>query len=120
MRSVQCVACCPAPSSPRPPLLLIPPSPPPSLPPSLQEVHGTGEVPADLCDLTGEHPDWVEAGRWLERQKDLYRRQKLLLLRVRLMKEVLGGRLVGGRGVGGWGEAAACSQPTCCCRCARS
>ncbi|PSC68038.1 Replication factor C subunit 5 [Micractinium conductrix] len=58
-----------------------------------REVHGTGEVPADLCDLTGEHPDWVEAGRWLERQKDLYRRQKLLLLRVRLMKEVLGVKL---------------------------
>lgn len=32
----------------------------------------------------------MEAGRWLERQRDLYRRQKLLLLRVRLMKELLG------------------------------
>lgn len=55
-----------------------------------KEVHGSGEMPPDLSDPTGQHPDWVEAARWLERQRDLYRRQKLLLLRVRLVKEVLG------------------------------
>lgn len=67
----------------------------PALP--LQEVHGSGEVPPDLSDLQGLHPDWVEASRWLERQRDLYRRQKLLLVRVRLIKEVLG------EWAGGWG-----------------
>jgi hypothetical protein len=55
----------------------------------LQEVHGTGNLPPDYADPA--HPDWVEAARWLERQHDLYRRQKLLLVRVRLIKELLGG-----------------------------
>lgn len=58
---------------------------------SAQEVHGTGDIPLDYAD--GAHPDWVEAARWLERQRDLYRRQKLLLVRVRLIKELLGERL---------------------------
>lgn len=53
-----------------------------------QEVHGGELPPAEGCDSA--NPDWIEAGRWLERQRDLYRRQKLLLLRVRLMKELLG------------------------------
>lgn len=63
-------------------------------------MHCTGELPLDLADPSGQHPDWVEAARWLERQRDLYRRQKLLLVRVRLIKEVLGE----GGGLGwGWG-----------------
>jgi hypothetical protein len=37
-----------------------------------------------------ERPDWVEASRWLERQRDLYRRQKLTMARVRLLKDFLG------------------------------
>lgn len=37
-----------------------------------------------------ERPDWVEASRWLERQRDLYRRQKLTMARVRLLKDILG------------------------------
>lgn len=53
-----------------------------------QEVHGSGEIPPDYRNPT--EPDWVEAGRWLERQRELYRRQKLLLVRVRLIKEALG------------------------------
>ncbi|KAL4444573.1 hypothetical protein ABPG77_002390 [Micractinium sp. CCAP 211/92] len=63
-----------------------------------KEVHGTGELPPDLADPSGQHPDWVEAARWLERQRDLYRRQKLLLVRVRLIKEVLGVKLQRERG----------------------
>ncbi len=55
---------------------------------AVQEVHGGELPPAEGCDAG--NPDWIEAGRWLERQRDLYRRQKLLLLRVRLMKELLG------------------------------
>lgn len=57
-------------------------------------MHGSGDIPPDLQDPS--HPDWVEAGRWLERQRDLYHRQKLLLLRVRLIKEALGERDRGG------------------------
>ncbi|KAI7846416.1 hypothetical protein COHA_000126 [Chlorella ohadii] len=56
-----------------------------------KEVHGGELPPAEGCDAG--NPDWIEAGRWLERQRDLYRRQKLLLLRVRLMKELLGVKL---------------------------
>ncbi|KAL4436589.1 hypothetical protein ABPG75_003728 [Micractinium tetrahymenae] len=63
-----------------------------------KEVHGSGELPPDLADPSGRHPDWVEAARWLERQRDLYRRQKLLLVRVRLIKEVLGVKLQRERG----------------------
>ena len=66
----------------------------------VQEVHGTGEIPADFADPA--YPDWVEAARWLERQRDLYRRQKLLLVRVRLMKEALGGHSALRPRVGGW------------------
>ena len=51
-------------------------------------MHGSGEIPPDYRNPT--EPDWVEAGRWLERQRELYRRQKLLLVRVRLIKEALG------------------------------
>jgi hypothetical protein len=58
------------------------------LPTRLQEVHGSGDIPPDFADAA--HPDWVEAARWLERQRDLYRRQKLLLVRVRLLKQLLG------------------------------
>ena len=54
-----------------------------------QEVHGSGDIPPDYADPA--HPDWVEAGRWLARQRELYRLQKLLLLRVRLIKQLLGG-----------------------------
>lgn len=34
----------------------------------------------------------MEAGRWLARQRELYERQKLLRVRVRLLKEALGER----------------------------
>ena len=37
-----------------------------------------------------ERPDWVEASRWLERQRELYRKQKLTNLKVHLLKHVLG------------------------------
>ena len=40
-----------------------------------------------------DHPDrsdWVEASRWLIRQKELYRKQKLTKMKVRLLKGVLG------------------------------
>ena len=52
-----------------------------------QELHGTADIASDNCD---GYPDWVEAARWLERNKELYRRQKLPNVRVRLLKEVLG------------------------------
>lgn len=55
---------------------------------AVQEVHGSGDIPPDFADPS--HPDWVEAARWLARQRDLYGRQKLLLVRVRLLKELLG------------------------------
>jgi Helicase associated domain len=45
-----------------------------------------------------DRPEWVEAGRWLERQHELYRRQKLSIKRVRLLKEVLGVKLSRPRG----------------------
>ncbi len=54
-----------------------------------QALHDTAEIPADFADPS--EPDFVEAGRWLARQRDLYDRQKLLRLRVRLLKEALGG-----------------------------
>ena len=46
-------------------------------------------------EMTSEfdHPDrsdWVEASRWLVRQKELYRKQKLTNMKVRLLKSVLG------------------------------
>jgi hypothetical protein len=46
-------------------------------------------------EMTSEfdHPDrsdWVEASRWLIRQKELYRKQKLTKMKVRLLKGVLG------------------------------
>lgn len=66
-----------------------------------QEVHGSGEIPPDYRNP--EEPDWVEAGRWLERQRFLYGRQKLLLLRVRLIKDALGEALRG-RPAGGGGD----------------
>ncbi|EFN56282.1 hypothetical protein CHLNCDRAFT_145162 [Chlorella variabilis] len=56
-----------------------------------REVHGSGDIPPDFADPS--HPDWVEAARWLARQRDLYGRQKLLLVRVRLLKELLGVKL---------------------------
>lgn len=52
-----------------------------------RELHGE-PPPPELADPA--HPDWVEAGRWLARQRELYRLQKLLLRRVRLIKELLG------------------------------
>ena len=83
--------------------LLMPHSPPSgATPPRLQEVHGSGDIPPDYADAAC--PDWVEAGRWLARQRELYRLQKLLLLRVRLIKQLLGGWscccCCGGRGLG--------------------
>ena len=69
----------------------------------MQEVHGGELPPAEGCDAG--NPDWIEAGRWLERQRDLYRRQKLLLLRVRLMKELLGEGRGAGAGLGAAGRA---------------
>ncbi len=45
-------------------------------------------MPPDYADAS--HPEWVEASRWVCRQQELYRRQKLLLSRVRLVKNVLG------------------------------
>ena len=77
------------------------------LPARLQEVHGSGDIPPDFADAA--RPDWVEAARWLERQRDLYRRQKLLLVRVRLLKQLLGEW--GGVGVGA--AAATSSDPYC-------
>jgi hypothetical protein len=41
-----------------------------------------------------ERSDWVEASRWLCRQRELYRKQKLNLMQVYLLKRVLGVRLV--------------------------
>ena len=55
----------------------------------MQELHGTAEIPEDYADPS--EPDFVEAGRWLARQKELYAGQKLLRRRVRLLKEALGG-----------------------------
>lgn len=42
--------------------------------------------------------DWVEAARWLGRQRELYEGQRLHALRLRLLKEVLGVRLARQRG----------------------
>jgi hypothetical protein len=55
----------------------------------------------DACDVNVALPpdfrsdvaDWEEAARWVDRQRDLYRRQKLTNVRVRMLKEVLGLRL---------------------------
>ena len=55
---------------------------------SPQALHGTAEIPEDFRDSS--EPDFVEAARWLARQKDHYLRQKLLHRRVRLLNEALG------------------------------
>jgi len=78
-------------------------------------VHGTGDIPPDFSDPA--HPDWVEAARWLQRQRELYRLQKLLLLRVRLIKEALGGWLGGvGEGCGCAGRWTVVGERLVCCR----
>lgn len=61
-----------------------------------RELHGK-PPPPDLRH-PGGNARWEEAGRWLERQRDLYWRQKLLAVRVRLLKEVLGVKLVRPKG----------------------
>jgi len=59
-----------------------------------KEAHG-----GEACDVNvsftpkyenEERADWVEASRWLDRQRELYRSQKLTDLRVALLKGVLG------------------------------
>lgn len=53
-----------------------------------QEVHGHVDFPPGFRD--DDHPDWVEAAAWMLRQQSLYRHQKMPLLHVRVLKEVLG------------------------------
>jgi hypothetical protein len=45
-------------------------------------------LPAEYSN--NERPDWVEAARWLDRQRELYKKQKLTNARVRMLKEILG------------------------------
>ena len=63
---------------------------------SFREAHGGASCNLNTefpPDYEGEDVDWIEAARWLERQRELYRKQKLTNVRVRLLKEVLGVRL---------------------------
>ncbi len=53
-------------------------------------------LPPDLA--APGRPDWEEAARWLARQRELYARQKLRAVRVRLLREVLGAPLERERG----------------------
>ncbi len=56
------------------------------------ECHPGCDVDLEMT-IEFDHPDrseWVEASRWLVRQKELYRKQKLTRMRVRLLKGVLG------------------------------
>lgn len=52
------------------------------------ELHGS--PPPPNLDYNASNPRWVEAGRWLIRQQELYRKQKLPLVRVRLLKSEVG------------------------------
>ena len=54
----------------------------------VKAINGTAEIPLDYVSL--DEPAWVEGSRWLQRQKALFRRQKLPQNRYRLMKEILG------------------------------
>jgi hypothetical protein len=51
-------------------------------------VHGTASIPPEYSNP--EEPQWVEAGKWLQRQAKLFRKQKLTDKRYRIMREVLG------------------------------
>jgi hypothetical protein len=55
---------------------------------SEQEVHGTASIPLDYKNPA--EPQWTEAGKWLQRQAKLFRKQKLTDKRYRIMREVLG------------------------------
>lgn len=48
-------------------------------------------LPSDYANA--DRADWVEAARWLQRQKELYAGQKLRAVRVKLVRQVLGARL---------------------------
>ena len=65
-----------------------------------KEAHGgaacdlNAALPADYTHPSGSgsggRADWVEAARWVARQRELYAGQKLTDLRLRLLKDVLG------------------------------
>jgi len=57
-----------------------------------KEVHGTASIPLNYKNP--EDPQWVEAGKWLQRQAKLFRKQKLTDKRYRIMREVLGIKFV--------------------------
>lgn len=67
-----------------------------------KEVHGGDACDLDtalLPDYSGEEgkdvkADWIEAARWLDRQRDLYAGEKLTDYRVWVLKRVLGKRQV--------------------------
>lgn len=62
-----------------------------------KEAHG-----GDACDIdtmltpeyhNEERAEWVEASRWLQRQRELYMKQKLTSQKVTMLKQVLGVKL---------------------------
>lgn len=54
----------------------------------LQDVHGTGVLPAGYRN--NKEPGWTEAGRWLAKQAGLFNKGKLNPLRTAIVQETLG------------------------------